>query len=136
MMRARNGAASGLIVAPAHWTPVENTGYTIFGTPYGVWYQTKGAQGMAPPPGSAIERLQKIYGEAILIRDPEERNNKILDGYQIHIDEGPFQIGIVGNTLGPVVVKRGLKNVPGYGLIESNVYGYPSTADPEQWYWE
>lgn len=135
MMRARNGAASGLFIAQGHWTPVENTGYTIFGTPYGVWYQTKGKQGIAPPEGSAIERLQKVYTDAVVIRDPEERNNRILDGYQIHIDEGPFMIGTVGNTLGPVVIKRGLKNVPNYGLIESNVYGYPATADPEQWYW-
>jgi peptide/nickel transport system substrate-binding protein len=136
MMRARNGAASGLFIAQGHWTPVENTGYTIFGTPYGVWYQTKGAQGVPPPEGSAIERLQQIYTEAIVILDAEERNNRILDGYQIHIDEGPFMIGTVGNTMGPVVVKRGLKNVPDYGLIESHVYGYPGTADPEQWYWE
>ncbi len=59
---------------------MENTGYTIFGTPYGVWYQTKGKQGIAPPEGSAIERLQKVYTDAVVIRDPEERNNRILDG--------------------------------------------------------
>ena len=134
--RARGGTGGGLWIAQSFWTPVENTEYCIFGQPYGQWYQSGGKQGIAPPPGSAIERLQDLYTEAITVVDATKRDNMVLDGYQIHIDEGPFNIGIVGDTVRPFVATNTLKNVQEFGLTGSGVFGFPANLDPDQWYKE
>jgi peptide/nickel transport system substrate-binding protein len=135
--RSRGGSASGLFIAPAHWTPVEDTEYTIAGPAYGRWYQSGGKLGTEPPPEAPwMKKLQQIYGEAILIVDTAKRHDKTLDGYQVHIDEGPFQIGTVGDTLMGVVCKNNMKNVIKTGIIGSWVFGFPGTADPEQWFKE
>jgi peptide/nickel transport system substrate-binding protein len=134
MLRSRGGAASGLVTAPAHWTPVEFNDYTIGGPPYGRYYQTGGKEGIPVPPGSFLEKLQKVYTDAVKIVDDAKRNDRVLDGYQIHIDEGPIQIGTVGDTKTPVVVKTNLINVPPLGVIGSWTYGWPGTGDPEMWF--
>lgn len=135
MMNEYGGAASGLYIAQGYWAPVEDTGYTITGTPYGKWYQTGGKAGLPPPPGSFIEKLQDAYTRAISISDEQARHEATLDGYELHLEHGPIMIGIVGERRMPVLVRKNLKNVPQDGLIGSGVYGYPGTADPEQWYW-
>ena len=135
MMRTQEANASGLFIAQSHWTPVENAGYSLGGYPYGLYYQSGGTQGIPVPEGSFLERLQQVYTDAITIVDEEERNNRILDGYQIHIDEGPIIIGTVGDTTLPVVVKKTLRNVQAIGgPVGSGVFGFPGTADPEQWF--
>ncbi len=133
--RARGGAASGLFVAPGHWTPVENNDYIVCGQPYGLWYQSGGKEGTPPPPEAPwMKELQDIFGEAILIVDVDKRNDRTLDGYQVHIDQGPFQIGTVGSLISPVIVKNTMKNVSETGIVGSWVWGFPGTIDPEQWY--
>ncbi len=134
MLRQRGGGASGLIAAPAHWTPVENTEYTVSGPPFGRWYQTGGKEGIAPPAGSFIEKLQKVYADAVKIVDDAKRNDRILDGYQIHVDEGPVQIGIVQLPNQLVVCKNNLHNVPTKGIWATWTFGWPGAGDPEQWW--
>lgn len=134
MLRQRGGGASGLVAAPAHWAPVENAEYTVAGPPFGRWYQTGGAEGTAPPPGSFIEKLQAVYADAVKIADPDKQNDRLLDGYQIHIDEGPIQIGIVQLPTQLVVVKNNLNNVPTNGIWATWTYGWPGAGDPEQWW--
>ncbi len=135
MLRTEESNASGLFIAQSTWTPVENAGYCLGGQPYGQYYQSGGTAGMPVPEGSFLERLQQVYADAITIVDEEERNNRILDGYQIHIDEGPLTIGTVGDTTLPVIVKKTLRNVQAVGgPVGSGVYGFPGTADPEQWF--
>jgi peptide/nickel transport system substrate-binding protein len=132
--RARNGTAGGLYIAQSFWTPVENTEYCICGQPYGLYYQSGGKQGIAPPAGSPLEKLVKIYDDAIKVVDGKKRDDMVLDGYQIHIDEGPFNIGIVGDSVDCYVIKNYLKNVQTFGLTSSGVFSFPNTLDPEQWY--
>lgn len=134
MMRERNSAASGLYVGQSEWAPVEVTDYTVGGRPYAEWYTTGGKSGIAIPPGSFLEKTAKIYEDALLIADEAKRDDRLLDLYQIWVDEGPIYVGVIGDTAGPVVVKNTLKNVPKFGVLGAWVYGYPATADPEQWY--
>jgi peptide/nickel transport system substrate-binding protein len=134
LFRARGGGASGLVAAPAHWAPIEDTAYCICGAPYGRWYQTKGAEGMEPPPGSFIEELQQAYAKAVVIADPDAQNDAILDAYQIHVDEGPIQIGYVQLPNQLVAVKDNLYNVPSQGIWATWTYGWPGAGDPEQWF--
>jgi peptide/nickel transport system substrate-binding protein len=132
--QAYGGAASGLVTAPAYWTPIEDTGYCVCGQPYGAWYQSGGQKGLQPPAGSFIEKLQQVYDDAIKIVDDLQRNERVLDGYQIHIDEGPILIGTVGDALQPILVKNNVYNVGDVGLTASSTYCAPGSSDPEHWW--
>ncbi len=137
MIRAWGSAAAwGLISAPTVWAPVEGFTWSIAGVRMGQYYQTGGAEGVAPRPGSALERLQKAYTEIVATADPEERNAKLLEAYRIHIDEGPLTIGTIGAHVSPVVVKNNFRNVQETGLVASWDLGFPGTADPEQFFFK
>ena len=127
-------AAWGLISAPGAWTPVENADYNMGGWLLGKNYQTGGTEGVAPRPGSALETLQKDYTDLIKIVDPAERYAKLLEAYQLHIDEGPFSIGTVGDHPSPTVVKNTMHNIPPTGVTASWDLGFPGSADPEQFF--
>jgi len=135
MLRTEESNASGLFIAQSTWAPVENADYCLGGQPYGQYFQSGGTAGIPAPEGSFLEKLQQIYAEAITIMDPDKRNDRLLDAYQVHIDEGPLTIGTVGDTTLPVIVKKTLRNVQAVGgPVGSGVYGFPGTADPEQWF--
>jgi peptide/nickel transport system substrate-binding protein len=135
MLRVRGGGASGLVAAPAHWAPIEDAGeYTIGGRPLGLYYQTGGKEGMQAPPGSYFEKLQQAYAKAVVIADEDKRNDAILDAYQIHIDDGPIQIGVIQMPVAMTVVKNNLHNVPPVGIVGTWTYGWPGAGDPEQWW--
>ena len=135
MIRAWGSAAAwGLISAPTVWAPIEGVTYSVGGARVGLYYQTLGEDGVAPRPGSMLEQLQDLYTELISITDEDERNAKLLEAYQIHVDEGPITIGTVGEHPSPVIVKNNFHNVPANGTVASWDLGYPGTADPEQFY--
>lgn len=137
MIRAWGSAAAwGLISAPTVWAPVEGFTWSIAGVRMGQYYQTGGAEGVAPRPGSAFEKLQQAYTEIVATADPEERNAKLLEAYRIHIDEGPLTIGTIGAHVSPVVVKNNFRNVQETGLVASWDLGFPGTADPEQFFFK
>jgi peptide/nickel transport system substrate-binding protein len=137
MIRAWGSAAAwGLISAPTVWAPVEGFTWSIGGVRMGQYYQSGGAEGVAPRPGSAFEKLQQAYTEVVATADPEERNAKLLEAYRIHIDEGPLTIGTIGAHVSPVVVKNNFRNVQETGLVASWDLGFPGTADPEQFFFK
>lgn len=135
MMRAWGSAAAwGLISAPPVWAPIEGVSYAGGGQRIGLYYQTGGNEGVAPRPGSMLEKLQNIYTDLISIVDPAERDQRLLDAWRIHIDEGPISIGTIGEHPSPVLVKNNFHNVQETGLVGSWDLGFPGTADPEQFY--
>jgi peptide/nickel transport system substrate-binding protein len=137
MIRAWGSAAAwGLISAPTTWTPIEGVTYSVGGVRIGDYYQSGGTRGVAPRPGSMLEQLQDAYTELISIVDPAERNAKLLEAYQIHIDEGPITIGTIGEHPSPVIVKNNFRNVPDNGLVASWDLGFPGSADPEQFFFD
>jgi peptide/nickel transport system substrate-binding protein len=137
MIRAWGSAAAwGLISASPVWTPVEGVTYCGGGQRIGQYYQTGGAEGVAPRAGSHLEKLQQAYTELLAIVDPAERDAALLAAYQIHIDEGPITIGTVGQHPSPVVVKNNFRNVPEFGLVAGWDLGFPGTADPEQFFFK
>ncbi len=130
-----SAAAWGLVSAATVWTPVESVSYALAGIHVGRHFQTGGADGVAPRPGSALEKLQQAYAELVTIVDPVERESKLLDAYQIHIDEGPLSLGVVGEHISPLVVKHNFHNVPRTGgIVASWDLGFPGSSDPEQYY--
>lgn len=135
MIRAWGSAAAwGLISAATAWAPVEGVTYALGGVRIGQYYVSGGETGVAPRPGSMLEKLQNAYTELISITDPDERNAKLLDAYRLHIDEGPISIGTVGEQVSPVIVKNNFRNVPDTGIVASWDLGFPGSADPEQFF--
>jgi len=135
MIRAWGSAAAwGLVSAPTVWAPVEGVTYSLGGVRLGQYHQSLGETGVAPRPGSALEKLQEAYTDIISTADPAEREAKLLDAYRIHIEEGPISIGTVGEHVSPTVVKNNFRNVPEFGLVAGWDLGYPGSADPEQFF--
>jgi peptide/nickel transport system substrate-binding protein len=135
MIRAWGSAAAwGLISAPTVWTPVEAATWSMAGVRIGRYYVSLGEEGVAPRPGSMLEKLQDAYSDLITTVDPAEREKKLLEAYRIHIDEGPITIGTVGEHPSPVIVANNFHNVPETGLVASWDLGFPGTADPEQFF--
>ncbi|MEZ4707329.1 MAG: ABC transporter substrate-binding protein [Caldilineaceae bacterium] len=136
MIRAWGSAAAwGLISAATVWTPVEGVTYAIGGVRIGQSYVTPDAENAVKPrPGSMLEKLQNAYTELISIVDPAERDAKLLEAYQIHIDDGPISIGTVGEHVSPVIVKNNVHNIPATGIVASWDLGFPGSADPEQFF--
>ena len=137
MIRAWGSAAAwGLVSAATVWTPIEGVTYSVGGARIGDYYNSGGERGVAPRPGSMLEQLQDAYTELISIVDPEERSAKLLDAYQIHIDEGPITIGTIGEHPSPVIVKNNFRNVQDFGLVAGWDLAFPGTADPEQFFFD
>ena len=136
MIRAWGSAAAwGLVSAATVWTPVEGVTYAIGGVRIGQSYVAPEAENAVNPrPGSMLEKLQNAYTELISIVDPAEREAKLLEAYQIHIDEGPISIGTVGEHVSPVIVKNNVHNIPDTGIVASWDLGFPGSADPEQFF--
>ncbi len=128
-----NACAWGLVSAAGHWAPVDSGGPYICPR-MGLWYETGGEEGVAPPKGSMLEKLQQAYSELIQITDPVARDAALLKAYQIHIDEGPINIGVVADHPVPVLVKNNFRNVPTTGLVGPWDLGFPGTSCPEQFF--
>lgn len=135
MIRAWGSAAAwGLISASPVWAPVEGVSYCMGGARIGLYYQTGGKEGIAPRPGSMLERLQQRYTDVISTVDPAEREAKLLEAYKVHIEDGPLYIGTIGDHPSALIVNNNLRNIPEVGLVASWDLGFPGTADPEQFY--
>lgn len=135
MIRAWGSAAAwGLISAATVWAPVEGVTYCMGGARIGLYYQTGGKEGIAPRPGSMLERLQERYTDVLSTVDPAEREAKLLEAYKVHIEDGPLYIGTIGDHPSALIVSNNLRNVPDFGLVAGWDLGFPGTADPEQFY--
>ncbi len=135
MIRAWPSAAGwGLLSAATVWAPIEAFPWSMGGISIARFYQSGGAEGVAPRPGSMLEKLQTAYAAAIAEVDPVKRDAALLAAYRIHLDDGPITLGTVGEHPAPVLVSNRLHNVPDTGLTGGWDLGFPATADPEQFY--
>jgi peptide/nickel transport system substrate-binding protein len=102
----------------------------------GKWHQTGGKEGEAPEPGSPEERLLKLYEKGAREPDFDKRCKLLQDAIRIHIEEGPFFMGMAGNLPIPVVVKNNFRNVPNYGILGPWEVGAPGNTCPEQYFFK
>jgi peptide/nickel transport system substrate-binding protein len=89
-----------------------------------------------PEPGSPEDRLIKLYYKGIATTDFEEQNRIIWDAVRIHIEEGPFDIGITGGQPSPIIVKNNFRNVPDFGILGPWAVGCPGAENPEQFFFK
>jgi peptide/nickel transport system substrate-binding protein len=102
----------------------------------GLWYETGGLEGMEPEPGSPAAQLQSLYDQGLAEPDVDARHEIVWDAIQIHMDEGPFVIGVSGDQPMPVVIKDYFHNVPEYGVLGPWAPGSPGNMHSEQFWIE
>lgn len=98
----------------------------------GKWYSTGGKQGEAPvgPAKKLLDIFERIKAEP----DLEKSHELVHDAVRIHIDEGPFSLGTVGQTPSPVLVRNRFHNVPDMGVTGPWAVAQPAASYPEQFY--
>jgi len=107
------------------------------------WYKTGGEQGKAPEyyssrgEGDVERRLIDLYEQILSLPgapDSTERHRLVLEGIRIHIEEGPFMIGIVGEPTIPGVIKNNFRNVGDFCITGPHWMNAPRNMYPEQFY--
>ncbi len=94
-------------------------------------------------PGSdVVAKLQEIVDTALVELDETKRLAANWDIYKVHIDEGPFLIGVVANYPQAIVQHPDLRNIPRRENLSlggcTNPWQLPSPAvyDPETYFWD
>jgi peptide/nickel transport system substrate-binding protein len=125
---------------------------------YGAWYQVKGTakEGTEldmdpldrnppreePPAGDPAWRLWEIYDAARIEPDDAKRQALSQEIIRVHIEEGPFFIGTVGNEQVIVAFLDKVGNVPSReqlgtgGFMGPWIMSYMGAIYPEQMYYK
>lgn len=132
---------------PARWAPLFGNYATVRGTPTEFTeletdpYQ-RTPRREAPEPGSPVARLWDLYDQARVAVDALARHHLVWEMIKIHVQDGPFYSGTVANTPRPILVKKGLLNVPRRedlglgGFVNPWIHPTPAVYDPESFYWD
>lgn len=128
------------------WAPLQGAFYSVRGTPaehqqqnVDPWKRTPPR--LAPEPGGPIAKMWKLYDQTKLEPDQMKRTKLVWEIFKIHIQEGPFFMGTVGNYSNVTIAKTDLHNVPHESNLAQgglgNPWGHPTPAvyDPELFYW-
>ena len=71
-----------------------------------------------------------------------KRNQLVWEMIKIHVEDGPFFLGVVANYPRIVLVGEGLRNVPRRedlaqgGFVNPAIIPSPAVYDPEAYYWD
>lgn len=76
----------------------------------GKWYKTSGKEGEAPT--GPVKRLVDLYAKIMGQKDLAKAHRLVQDAVRVHMQDGPFVIGTVGDLPSLVIVKSNLRNVP------------------------
>ncbi len=101
---------------------------------WGQYTETVGTVGELPPEGPALELLE-LYREWSTSSTDEQRRriwNRMLDIYSDQV----FSIGIVGQTIQPVVVNKSLRNLPAEGVYSWMPTAYFGVYRPDTFWFE
>jgi len=130
------------------WAPLYGTWMALQGTPREGVDADKDPRDRQPPweeppVDDPNYRMFELYKQAIREPDRQKRDELLFDIIQIHIDEGPFLLGMISDIPHIVIVGNKLKNVPGTdeiplgGWLGPWVVAQPgSITYPEQYYLE
>jgi peptide/nickel transport system substrate-binding protein len=92
--------------------------------------------GVKPEPGSPAEQLQALYEKGLNTGTVEERHEVVWEAIQVHIDEGPFVIGVAGDQQMPILVANNMRNVLDFGVVGPWAPSTPGNQNPSTWWIE
>ncbi|HEY2172665.1 MAG TPA: ABC transporter substrate-binding protein, partial [Mycobacteriales bacterium] len=129
------------------WAPLEGQFYAVRGTPaehqeLNVNPWKRNPPRMQPDAGGPIAAIWKIYDQSKVEPDFMKRTQLVWKMIKIHVDQGPFFTGTVGNYPQVVVAKTDLRNIPRKenlaqgGFVNPWVHPTPAVYDPECWFWD
>jgi peptide/nickel transport system substrate-binding protein len=101
---------------------------------WGLYFESKGKRGQ-PPSLPAARRLVELYQAWLVSTDRETRTRIWREMLEINAEE-LFTIGILGNTLQPVVVAERLRGVPEKGVYAWDPGAHFGIINPDALYWE
>jgi peptide/nickel transport system substrate-binding protein len=96
------------------------------------WFQTGGQQGVEPD--EIVQRLYALYAEGLTIEDAQDRHHLVWEAIRIHMEEGPFFIGVAGRFPMPAIANVNLRNIPDFGILGPWATGGPGNTNPEQYF--
>lgn len=73
--------------------------------------------GLKPEAGSPGETLQALYNKVRGTGTEAGRHEIVWEAIQVHIDQGPFVIGVSGDQPMPIIIKNYMKNILDYGVV-------------------
>lgn len=90
--------------------------------------------GVKPEAGSPAEKLQALYDQGRIEPDLQKRHEIVWEAIQVHIDEGPFVIGVSGDQAMPVIAKDYMRNILDYGVVGPWAPATPGNQVAAQWW--
>jgi peptide/nickel transport system substrate-binding protein len=134
-------------IEPSRWAPLQGEYYNVRGTPKeddqkDVDPYKRTPPRMEPEPGGPVERLWEIYDRSKTEPDEMKRHRLVWEMIKVHIEDGPYLMGVCANTPYIILVHEDMKNVPQQenlamgGFAAPWIHPTPAVYDPETWYWE
>ena len=132
MIRAWGSAAAwGLISAPTVWTPIEGVSYSVGGQRIGQYSRSLGKAGVAPRPGSLLEKLQNAYTDLISTVDPARaRNQKLLEASRSASTKARSPSALWAIIPAPSSSRTTFTTCQETGIVASSVLGLPRDCGP------
>lgn len=73
--------------------------------------------GLKPEDGSPAQLLQALYNKARETSTEQGRHEVVWEAINIHIEQGPFVIGVAGDQPMPIIVKDYMRNILDFGVV-------------------
>jgi peptide/nickel transport system substrate-binding protein len=130
------------------WAPLYGSWMALKGTPQEGVDADKSPHERTPPWEEPPEdhpayKIWELFEQAKTEPDRDKRWQIVYDMMKVHLEEGPFWLGVVADLPRIVVAKNGLKNVPNHeeiplgGWLGPWVVAQPGAITyPEQYYFE
>ncbi len=129
------------------WAPMQGQWFQLRGTPKEKQELNKDPYKRTPPrmepeEGGPVEQLWELYNQSLVEPDAMKRHQFVWDMIKVHIEHGPYLMGVCANTPYLVLVKEDLKNVPRredlalHGFAAPWIHPTPAVYDPEAYYFE
>ena len=90
--------------------------------------------GLKPEDGSPAQVLQDLYNKARETNTEEARHAVVWEAIDVHIEHGPFVIGVAGDQPMPIIVKDNMRNILDFGVVGPWAPATPGNQIAAQWW--
>lgn len=112
-------------------------GSAYWGTPLTAqWFNTRGEKGIKPDDGDPMDRMIGMYNKMLAENTDEGQNKYVLEAVRVHVEEGPFFLGVVNDIPNLVVARPNLRNIPDFAFTGSWAQGAPGCTNPPTYFYK